>query len=96
MAISKQDKDLLNQIKTVRYGNMKFEVERERGKTKRITIQSEETLRYVDNTEATRDILQMVAQLTGSGFTGEHHVKLSMKDGDIQLISIYNLEETTY
>lgn len=90
------EKDLLQYLDSIPYGNVTISIQRERGQTRRIFTVAEETLRYVDNEEAKNDLLSMIDNLTQTGFTGEANVKLTMKGGQIELVSIFNKKETEY
>lgn len=93
---NKADQDLIKYINDFAYGTAIVRVDRINGKTIKITTTGEETLKYVDNTEARRDLDSMVLNLIDIGYTGEATVKLTMKDGQIDLISVFNKKETKY
>lgn len=94
--MNEANKDLINYIESIPFGKVSIKVERTNRKTTRVTTVGEETLRYVDNAELRKDLDNMVGNLIESGFTGESHVKLTIKDGQVQLLSIYNQKETNY
>ena len=88
--------DLHKYIETVPYGGINFRVERVNRKTVRIITTAEETLKYVDNKEAIKDLGSMLNQLIDTGYTGEVQVKLELKDGLITLMGIFDKKETKY
>lgn len=71
--------DLHKYIETVPYGGINFRVERVNRKTVRIITTAEETLKYVDNKEAIKDLGSMLNQLIDTSYTGEVQVKLELK-----------------
>lgn len=88
--------DLHKYIETVPYGGINFRVERVNRKTVRIITTAEETLKYVDNKEAIKDLGSMLNQLIDTSYTGEVQVKLELKDGLITLMGIFDKKETKY
>ena len=94
--MNQANKDLINYIESIPYGTVYLQVLRENRKIKAITTTAEETLRYVNNDEARNDLDNMLKSLIESGYTGEANVKLSMNDGQIKLLSVFNKKETKY
>lgn len=94
--IPKYIKDLYQHIEDIPYGEMELKIKRVDRKTVEITTYSTETLRYVDNEEALRDLVDMLKRLIDARFTGEAHIKLDMKDGNIQIIGIFDKKDTKY
>lgn len=88
--------DLESYIESIPFGGVNLRIERVNRKTVKIITTGEETIRYVDNTEAVKDLGDMINKLIATGYTGEAHVKLTMKDGQITLIGIYDTKETQY
>jgi hypothetical protein len=88
--------DLYKIIETVPYGTVDIQIKRVDRKTARITTSSEETLRYVNNQEAMKDLIIMINQLVGASFSGQAHIKLDMKDGNIKLIGLFDQKDTKY
>lgn len=88
--------DLYQLIESVPYGAIDVQIRRVDRKTAQITTTSEETLRYIDNQEALKDLIQMVARLTDASFSGQAHIKLDMKDGNIKFIGIFDKKDTKY
>lgn len=89
-------RDLHSYIESVPYGEVDIQIKRVDHKTVTISTVAEETLRYVDNSEAIRDLDRMVLELINTGFSGQAHVKLEMKDGQIKLLGIFDKKQTTY
>jgi len=89
-------KDLQSYIDSVPFGTVKFEVKRVDRKTVLIETEGEETLRYVDNNEAIKDLSKLIMDLINTSFTGDAKLKLQMKDGQIQIVSVYSTKETKY
>jgi hypothetical protein len=88
--------DLYKYVESVPYGTVDIRVVRQRRNTKSLQTTAEETLRYVNNAEAIKDLLQFAKQLTDTGFSGEAHVKLTLDKGQIKLLSIFDKKETPY
>lgn len=89
-------KDLYQLVESVPYGEINVTIRRIDRKTAQLSTVSEETLRYVDNQEALNDLGNMVTRLIEAGFSGEAHIKLEMKNGNIQIIGIYDKKDTKY
>jgi len=89
-------KDVYQLIESVPYGEVTISLRRVDRKTVQLSTVSEETLRYVSNEEAIADLNDMVAKLTEASFSGEAHIKLEMKDGNIQIIGIFDKKDTKY
>ena len=94
--MNKADKDLLGDVNDIPYGTAILRIDRVNGNTVKITTTGEETLRYINNQEAVDDLVGMVRNLIDISYTGEANVKLSMKDGQINLVGIINKKETKY
>lgn len=94
--MNQPQKDLINYIDAIPYGDISLKVQKRDRRVTKITTTGEETLRYVENEEAQKDLDNMVKQLIESGYSGDANVKLSMKDGKIWQISIFNKKETNY
>lgn len=89
--------DLANYLDSIPFGTVVIpEIRIERRKIKSIQTVAEETLRYVDNQEAIKDIMGMLDNLIKTKFNGEAHIKLGMKDGQIQIIGIFNKKVQKY
>ena len=89
-------KDLYQLIESVPYGDITVSIRRVDRKTTEISTDSQETLRYVDNQEALTDLNNMILKLIEASFSGEAHIKLDMKDGQIKIIGIYDRKNTQY
>lgn len=89
-------RDLSKYIDSVPYGEIDVKIRRIDRKTTEITTVAEETLRYVNNEEALHDLDRLMSNLIESKFTGSAHVKLQMKDGQIQIIGVFNTKKTNY
>jgi hypothetical protein len=89
-------KDIIRYIDSIPFGEVSLKVVRVNRKTTVVITTGEETLKYEDNDEALKDIDNMLKSLVEVGYTGDAHVKLSMKDGKIKLVSIFNKKETKY
>ena len=88
--------DLYEYIESVPSGKFEIKVDRIKGKTILVVTDSKETLHYVDNQEAMEDLIRMINQLVGAGFSGEAHISLDMNDGNIKLIGIFDKKDTKY
>ena len=82
--------DIHSYIESVPFGEITLQVRRVDRKTVEIISESEETLRYVDNQEAVKDLIQMVQRLVEASFSGQAHIKLDLKDGNIRFIGIFD------
>lgn len=89
-------KDLYQLVESVPYGEINVTIKRVDRKTAQLSTESEETLRYVNNQEALNDLGNMVTRLIEASFSGEAHIKLEMKDGQIKIIGIYDRKNTQY
>ncbi len=89
-------KDVYQLVESVPYGEITVSIRRVDRKTVQLSTISEETLRYVNNEEAVGDLNDMIGRLIGASFSGEAHIKLEMKDGNIQIIGIYDKKDTKY
>ena len=89
-------KDIYQLIESVPYGDVNIVIHRIDRKTAQLSTVSEETLRYVNNQEAITDLSQMITKLIEASFSGEAHIKLDMKDGQIKLIGIFDKKDTKY
>lgn len=89
-------KDVYQLVESVPYGEITVSIRRVDRKTVQLSTISEETLRYVDNQEAVSDLTDMIGRLVEASFTGEAHIKLEMKDGNIQIIGIFDKKDTKY
>lgn len=89
-------KDLFKIIEAVPFGDVEILVKRVDRKTAQLSTVSQETLRYVNNKEAIDDLFSMVTKLIEASFSGEAHIKLEMKDGQIKIIGIFDKKDTKY
>jgi len=89
-------KDVYQLIESVPYGEVTISLRRVDRRTVQLSTVSEETLRYVNNEEAIADLNDMVSKLIEASFSGEAHIKLEMKDGNIQIIGIFDKKDTKY
>lgn len=89
-------KDLYQLVESVPFGDINIQIRRVDRKTTQLSTESQETLRYVNNQEALNDLINMVTKLMEASFTGEAHVKLDMKDGNIRIIGIYDRKDQKY
>ena len=89
-------KDLFKIIEAVPFGDVEILVKRVDRKTAQLSTVSQETLRYVNNKEAIDDLFSMVTKLIEASFSGETHIKLEMKDGQIKIIGIFDKKDTKY
>lgn len=88
--------DLKQYIESIPYGEVNIRIERVNRKTSKIITNGEETLKYHDNNEAVKDLGQMINNLIKTGYSGQAHVRLMLKDGQITLVGIYDNKETKY
>ena len=89
-------RDIHSYVENIPFGDVDIQVKRVNRKTVLVTTVAEETLRYVNNTEAQQDIMNLIQKLIDASFSGEAHIKLLMKDGQIQLVGIFDKKQTTY
>lgn len=92
----KQMRELATYIESIPFGEVDIKVRRVDHKTTQITTVAEETLRYVSNQEALQDLDILVSRLIDSSFSGDAHVKLEMKDGQIRIVGIITQKQTNY
>ena len=88
--------DLYQYVESIPFGELDIHIKRIDRKTVQLSTLSEETLRYVDNTEAVKDLVGMVQRLIEASFSGEAHIKLDMNDGNIKLIGIFDKKHIKY
>jgi len=93
--------DLQQYIESIPYGGIDVRVERANRKTVNIITTGEETMRYDplkdgSTLEAAKDINDLIKRLVMTGHTGEAQIKLTMRDGKITLLSIFDKKETKY
>ena len=88
--------DLQSYIDSIPYGAVSLRVERVNRKTVKIVTTGENTLKYINNEEAKKDLDDIVNNLIQTGYSGNAHVKLEMKDGKINLMGIFDTKETKY
>lgn len=89
-------KDLYKLVESVPFGDISIQIRRVDRKTTQLSTESQETLRYVNNQEALNDLNGMLVKLIEASFTGEAHIKLDMKDGNIRIIGIYDRKDQKY
>lgn len=89
-------KDLYQLVESVPYGEVNIVIRRVDKHTAQLSTTSEETLRYVSNQEALNDLADMITKLIEASFSGEAHIKLEMKDGQIKIIGIYDKKDIKY
>ena len=89
-------KYLFKIIESVPFGDVEILVKRVDRKTAQLSTVSQETLRYVNNKEALDDLFNMIMKLIEASFSGEAHIKLEMKDGQIKIIGIFDKKDTKY
>jgi hypothetical protein len=89
-------KDIYQLVESVPFGDVSILIKRVDRKTTQLSTDSQETLRYVNNQEALNDLINMVTKLMEASFSGEAHVKLDMKDGNIRIIGIYDRKDQKY
>lgn len=89
-------KDVYQIVESVPYGEVTVTIKRVDRKSVQLSTISQETLRYVNNEEAVADLTDMIGRLVEASFTGEAHIKLEMKDGNIQIIGIFDKKDTKY
>lgn len=89
-------KDIYQLVESVPFGDVSILIKRVDRKTTQLSTESQETLRYVNNQEALNDLINMVTKLMEASFSGEAHVKLDMKDGNIRIIGIYDRKDQKY
>jgi hypothetical protein len=89
-------RDLHGYIEQFPFGDVTIKVKRIDKKTAEVETYGEETLRYVNNDEAIRDIDKLLHNLLDTSFSGQAHIKLTMKDGNIQIVSVFDSKQTNY
>lgn len=88
--------ELQSHVEAIPYGDIRLQIKRIDHKTVQVVTEAQETLRYVDNQEATKDLLRLIENLVESKFSGEVHLQLQMRDGNIQLLGIFDKKQTKY
>lgn len=96
MKDKKANNDLLDYLASIPYGDVAVYVKRINHQTAEITTVGEETLKYVNNDEALEDFTTMVKNLLNDNYNGEVNVKLTIKNGNIDMIGIFNTKLTKY
>ena len=89
-------RDLHSYIESIPFGEVEFKITRINRNTTQISTIAQETLKYVSNEEAKKDLNQLVDKLCDPSFSGEAHIKLQVKDGQINLMGIFNKKEKKY
>jgi hypothetical protein len=89
-------RDLHSFIESIPFGDIDITVKRVDRKTAAINTVALETLRYVSNEEALHDLDKLVRNLLEARFSGDAHIKLKMKEGQISLVGVFNKKETKY
>lgn len=89
-------RDIQSVIDAVPYGQVNLSVKRVDKKTVEVSSTGKETLRYVSNDDALRDISNLTERLIQARFSGSAHVELEMKDGQIRFIGVFSKKSTTY
>lgn len=88
--------DLFQYLDAIPYGDVTVKVTRAERRTVQITTAAEETIKYRDNDAAVRDLNRLIARLIEEKFTGEAHVRLVVKDGNIDLLGVFDKKQTKY
>ena len=89
--------DLESYVDAIPYGNVSIpNIERVNRRVTTVTTVGTETLRYQDNNECVKDILAFLTSLVDDQFTGDVDFGVTMKDGNITLLTIRNTKKTNY
>lgn len=89
-------KDLHSYIEQIPFGDVEINIKRAKKATVEVTTIAEETVKYHDSKQAEEDLNILLTNLIQSGFSGDAHIKLAMKDGQIQIISVFNKKQIKY
>lgn len=89
-------RDVQSFVDTIPYGDVTLVLKRIDRKTVQITSTAEETLKYENNEEAIEDLITLVRRLVDAGFTGRTRVELTLNEGQIKLLSVFDKKETKY
>ncbi len=89
-------RDLQSYIDSIPFGEVDLQIKRVDRKTVEIKTVAKETLRYVDNQEALRDMDKLLTNLIESKFSGDAHLQIEMKDGNITLLGVFNTKHSKY
>lgn len=97
MAKPKWLADIESYVDSIPYGNINIpQIEKVNRRVTVVTTVGVETLRYDDNQEAVKDILNFVVSLVDDKHTGDVEFKIEYKEGNISLLAIKNTRKTTY
>lgn len=96
MTDRKSNEDIINYLQSIAYGDVALYIKRVNHQNAEIITTAEETLKYADNNEAMQDFVAMVNKLLGNGYNGELNVKLVIKNGNIDMMGIFNKKVTKY
>jgi hypothetical protein len=88
--------DIESRADSIPYGQLEVIVTRINRHTTKVTTVQNETLRYNDNSQAAKDIIDFLSGLVDAGHTGKVQFEVSLKEGQINLLGITNTEEKQY
>jgi hypothetical protein len=90
-------RDLESYVDAIPYGSVSIpNIERVNRRVTSVTTVGVETLRYQDNAECAKDILSFLTSLLDDKFTGDIDFGVTIKDGNISLLTIRNTKKTNY
>ena len=94
--ISKAHSDIQSYIDAIPYGTINFRIHKVNRKVIAVDTQGEETLRYTDTNSAIHDVKAILENLKDTGYSGQAHIELQYKDGQISIVSIHDTKKTQY
>lgn len=81
---------------SIPYGQVDITVERVNRHTVQVSTVGVETLRYVNNEDCIKDIVEFIGSLVDEEHTGEVQFGVVMKQGQMKLLTIKNTKKTNY
>jgi len=94
--ISKAHSDIQGYIDAIPYGQINLIVHKVNRKVVAVETLGQETLRYTDTDAALHDVHAILENLKNTGYSGQAHIELQYKDGQISIISIHDTKKTQY
>ena len=94
--ISKAHSDIQSYIDAIPYGSITLHVYKVNRKVIAIETEGAETLRYTDSDAAIHDVKAILENLKETGYSGQAHIELAYKDGQISIVSIHDTKKTQY
>lgn len=94
--ISKAHSDIQSYIDAIPYGQITIHIHKVNRKVVAVETEGAETLRYTDTDAALHDVHAILTNLKDTGYSGQAHIELTYKDGQISIVSIHDTKKTQY